>query len=523
MSYTYDSDTGMMTRKRKSAGRGGKRAFQILSNPQFSANWLTATTGPNSELQGNLQRLIEMSRTLEQDAYGSSFFQTWVTGVVGSCGYTLESCPIDQSGAVDATAARTIEDAWNEWKRAQNCTPGGDMPWSMVKRTTEQTFVRDGGVLIKCIEGFPGNEFGFAVQVLEVDQIDILFDRGASNGQNKVVMGKEIDQWGRVVAYHLYGEHPGEVYTRDGYKRTRVLAEGFIHRYHRTRAGRVQGVPMTLAAMTQLRHLSKYAEAEVIAARMHACASMRLQSDPSAPAAPFDPDNDDPDDNIFFDYELTPGGIADVPDGKVLDLLQSHHPHSSYGEFQKAVLRGAAAGLSINYNALASDLEGVNYSSLREGKLAQNAVFKAFQHLNIEVEEDAIFRRWLRVQLAMGKIGLPLAKFDKFKRAKWHAERKPWVDPLKEANATKSLLEQGLTSPRRVAAEIHNAPLEDILKERADDLQLMESLGLAAPEWANANGGGGGDLSATNPMDDSEDESDDEASEDEPNENNDDE
>ena len=74
-----------------------------------------------------------------------------------------------------------------------------------------------------------------------------------------------------------------------------------------------------------------------------------------------------------------------------------------------------------------------------------------------------------------------------------------------------------------MAAEIHNAPLEDILKERADDLQLMESLGLAAPEWANANGGGGGDLSATNSMDDSEDESDDEASEDEPNENNDDE
>jgi lambda family phage portal protein len=492
MRAIFDPKTKQMIRSRRVTGRrrsNRSSTYDIVNNDQFLQNWLTSQSGPNAKIQGHLSRLIEMARSLEENPYGANFFNQWTANVIGVRGFTLESCPLDRSGSVDDADKKVIEDAWTEWKRAANCTPGGNLPWAQVKRLNEKSFVRDGGVLLRLLPGYGGNPFGFAVQAVEVDQMD--FDLNVSQTRdnrqdvriergNRIVMGKEVTPAGRCVAFHLFGEHPGEPYVLSGRKRTRVPADNMIHRFHQTRHGQYQGVPVPLAAMTSLRHHERYSEAEVIAARMHACSVMALEDINGMDGVP----SADFEETDHFDFELEPGAMADVPAGKKLSLMKPEHPNGNFAAFQKAILRGAAAGLGLNYNLLASDLEGVNYSSLREGKLSQNAIFDVCQSINIEMEEEPVFRAWLQSVLVQDRIGLPYAQMAKYQRVKWHTEKRPWVDPQKDASAAKMLLELGLTSPRRIAATLHSDSLEAVAEETAADLAMMAQKGLGAPEWA---------------------------------------
>ena len=87
-----------------------------------------------------------------------------------------------------------------------------------LKRIAEAATARDGAVLIQVLRGFD-NDHNFALHVLEIDRLDIELNTPL-NG-NRVIMGKEVDQYGRPIAYHLLGEHPGEHYSRMGKRRTR--------------------------------------------------------------------------------------------------------------------------------------------------------------------------------------------------------------------------------------------------------------------------------------------------------------
>lgn len=433
-----------------------------------------------------MRRIIELSRSLRRDnSHAGRFFQQWAAGVVGG-GFQLKSLPMDDDGSVDEAAAKAIEEAWEEWQRPENCTVQGELSWDQFKNISEQTVGCDGGVLLNPVRGYAGNRFGFAVQALEVDRMDIDYSMANNGRGGSIINGKEVNQWGAPVGYHILPTSPGEYATANGGRRTFISADRIIHRFYPERLGASQGTPLVMASMSALRHLEKYEEAEVIAARIHACATMAVTDD----GDPISMNMDDEDDEIFnqtFQAELSAGGMIAPPSGKSIDLLQSQHPNSAYPDFKKAVLRGASAYL--NYNNIGDDLEGVNYSSLREGKLQQNAIFKPFQKLNIDREERPIFEAWLEVQLVLGNIkingkALPLSKLEKFKRARFLPPRMPWVDPQKEANAIQTQLEMGMTSLSRVVAETQNTSLEEIIKERERDVKLFTDAGLPVPEWA---------------------------------------
>lgn len=487
--YFYNSRTGKIAiRKPRKTKRSpeAQRTLSIIADPQFSYSWLTGNTGPNSDLQGSLYRVIEMSRDMEEDAYGNSFFGLWERGVIGSQGYTLEARPLkggsNPNREVDETNKRIIEEAWEDWKKPANCTVTEDMPWAKAKMLAERTYARDGGVLLKPLKGWD-NEHNFAVQQIEADMIDFDFNLSGGPRQNRVIMGKEVNRFNKVVAFHLLGDHPGETYKRDGKMRTRVSAKGMIYRYHATRIGQAHGLPLMLSSYASLRHLGEYRNAEVIAARAHACAQMQIE-DVEGEFAPYTEGDDaeHTDDDEMFEYDLEPGGIINVPRGKKATLTQPEHPNGNYPAFQKAVLMGAAAGGNIHYNQLAGDLTSVNYSSYKAGNVPQKQLFRGARFYNIETEEDPIFLAWLETQLVTGTLGIPQSAFNRVKPHVWHCEKSESIEPEKETRASILALGAGLTSPRRVMAEMHNTSPETVFKEMEEDLAKMKALGIN-PNW----------------------------------------
>ena len=465
--FIFDKKSGKLKLKQQA-----KRAYGAVISDQLQEGWTTPLSNAHSEFRGGIVRLRNMTRDLERsNPYAIRFLNEWVANIVGT-GYTFQSLAVNAQGREDESAREQIEEAWNDWKKARNCCASGDMPYNEFKGLSERACARDGGVLIQKLRGFD-NKYGFAINVLEIDRLDVNYnDRKLKNG-NQVIMGKEIDPhgWNKPIAYHILGDHPGETYTRSGRTRTRIPADQIIHRFYRKRLESAHGEPLMVGAISGLRHLEKFEEAEQIAARLSACATVAIERDSSMP---YEGDE-------YLDQELTPGGKFELEPGEKATLLNPTHPNANYESFRRGVLQGVASGLLTNYPNLGQDYGGVSYSSLRESKLNIKALTNVYRMLNIENEEEHIFRAWLGYVIRTGQIKLPASNFENFAKANFVGKGHEWVDPLKDVKGLEMELSIGATSLSRAVKERLGVSLDVIIKERQRDIEAFEKAGLQVP------------------------------------------
>ena len=72
------------------------------------------------------------------------------------------------------------------------------------------------------------------------------------------------------------------------------------------------------------------------------------------------------------------------------------------------------------------------------------------------------------------------SKFEKFNSPCWKPRRWPWVDPLKDLQASVLAVEKGFKSRRSIIAEM-GEDIEEVFQEQAEDNALAESLDLEFP------------------------------------------
>jgi lambda family phage portal protein len=469
--YFYNSKNGKLTLR-----KSDKRGYTAVTSQQLQEGWTASLSSAHTELRGGLSRLRNMTRDLERsNPYVVRFLNEWVTNIVGS-GYTFQSLATNAAGREDVQARSIIEEAWEEWKKPRNCTASKDMSYCEFKSLTERSIARDGGILIQKLRGFD-NEYNFALRVLEIDRLDLDYNVTATGNGNRIVMGKELNVYDEPIAYHLLGDHPGETYKSYGKKRTRVPADQIIHRFYRNRAEASHADPLITSAIVQLRHLEKYEEAESIAARISASSTVAIERDSSMP---YEGDE-------YYDQELSPGGKWELEPGEKATLLNPTHPNANYDGFRSGVLKGVSAGLLMSYPTLAQDYGGVNYSSLRESKLNIKALTKCYRRLNIENEEEPIFRAWLGTAMRTGAIKLPASNFANFAKSSFTGAGFEWVDPAREISALKTELEIGATSLSRAVKERLGVSLDVIIAERKRDAEAFEKAGLPVPIEINPN------------------------------------
>src|SRR5690606_1682178 len=102
----------------------------------------------------------------------------------------------------------------------------GRMSMQDLERAVIRAVARDGEALVREIEGYD-NGFGYALQLLDIERLDTTFNRNRAPGQNAVIMGIEINEYGAPVAFWLATAEHG----RDPTGRTlnRIPANQIIH------------------------------------------------------------------------------------------------------------------------------------------------------------------------------------------------------------------------------------------------------------------------------------------------------
>ncbi len=141
-------------------------------------------------------------------------------------------------------------------------------------------------------------------------------------------------------------------------------------------------------------------------------------------------------------------------------------------------MRGIASGLGVSYVSLANNLEGVSYSSIRQGAMEDRDHYKMLQQFMIEHFIDPIFRKWLSLAMSTNQVTIPVTKFDKFAdNIIYRARGWNWVDPQKEINAHVIGLQNGITTMQDIASH-YGRDVEEVFAQIESEKELAKQYGI---------------------------------------------
>ena len=457
-----------------------QRNYSAAGFNRLTADWMPVGYAADNEIRRALKPLRDRSRELSRNNdYVKHYLKLIRRHVFGPAGIQLEMQIRTPRGKRDDASNEIIEAAWAKWSKKGVCTVDGKLSWVQAQWLIGETVARDGEAIVRFVRGFP-NGFGFALQLLEGDYLDHLYNRDDLPDGRFIRMSVEFDKWRRPVAYWLRTQHPGEFpYTSYAEaKRERVDAADVLLIMRPDRFQQTRGVPELHSAMSRLQMLGGFEEAALTAARVGASKMGFFTSEADQDAESSDLPQDDIG-NLLDDVEA--GHLERLPPGVKFDKFDPQYPSNEFPGFMKAMLRGAASGLGVDYNTLANDLERVTYSSMRSGVLEVRDEWRVWQRQMIDELMTPVFEAWLTVGLGMGLIGagaLPVSQMDRWNKPRWQPRGWGWVDPDNESKALVTSIGLGVRSRTQACAEM-GRDIEDVFEDLRNEKELAATYGLA--------------------------------------------
>jgi lambda family phage portal protein len=467
--------------RKKRSWQGMRSLMQMFKASQNAGNdnWGGMPISPDAFITLNQMPLVARSREQwSNNDYVRKFVRLMRQNVVGPKGVTMQAKAATPRGKMDKEANSAIETAWETWGKKGNCDVTGKLSWRALQNLAIETAARDGEFLFRKVRGEEAGPFGYALQVLDPQRLLIKYENTHfNNSGNFIRQGIEFNKYGKPVAYHFAStdEWDAYYYAIAGRGFVRIPAEEIIHGYVSEMAGQKRGLPWAATSLFRLHHLQGFEDASVQNARAGATKMGFFQYKEG-----YGPEADD-DEPLEIDAE--PLGFHELPIGAELVDFQPQYPNGEFQPFHKAMLRGASSGMGVPYNDMANDLEGVNFSSIRQGTLDAREYYKELQEWLIESLHEIVFNDWLKLQLLQGTIktkagkALPASKLEVYSVVSWQARRWAWIDPRADVDASLSAIRGGLMSTSQAIREQGRDP-ETVYAEIANDLEEMKAAGI---------------------------------------------
>lgn len=460
----------VVSQETRKPARRSSGLFAAAKSNRLMADWMVSPVTSVQASRMSLPTLRRRSRQLANDNdYARRFLQMVEQNVAGPRGFKLQVRGRLRNGKLDRRGNETVELHFKRWGQRGVCTMDGRMSWGDVCRKIVRHLARDGEVFIRLVTT-NRNAYRSALSFIDPERIDHDYNEDRLANGNRVYMGVEVDAWFRPVAYHI---RTYDDLLPSGLTRVPVPASEILHLYVVDYEDQVRGTPWMHSAMARLHMLGGYEQAELVAART-AAAKMGFFKTPDGAMMPADGEDDEG--RLVTDAE--PGTFETLPVGYDFVPFDPQHPTTAFAPFSKMMLRGVASGFGVTYNGLANDLEGVNFSSMRQGALDERDGWRVTQEFTADGACQVIYVFWLRNALAADAMNLPIHLFDRYAVSHWQARGWQWVDPQKEVNASIAAIGHGLNSRTRVLAE-RGADYEEIIDELRTEQEIARDAGVS--------------------------------------------
>ncbi|WP_260673716.1 phage portal protein [Comamonas aquatica] len=462
---------------------GARGPFSAATSDRFTASWMAGQRAINDELRGDLDALRSRARDLgKNNDYARKFLRMVARNVVGANGFTLQARVQDAPAKPDSLANSAIEAAWFKWAKRGSAEITGRMSFADACRVMMMATARDGESLARIVRGSAaGNPEGLALQLLDVARLDTQRNQATGRGRNAIIMGVEVDDYQRPLAYWLKDRADASTSSA-----TRISAGEILHIYVPETAEQVRGIPWMHASMLSLHDLGEFNRSALLAARKGAD-TLGFITSPDGTAQGLGDMGGAEGEALQIS---APGTYDVLPEGYSMQPYDSKYPNEVFDPFTKAILRRISSGLDVAYNGLANDLEGVNFSSIRAGVLEERDQWTTLQNWFIDAFLEPIYTEWFARAMTAGCItmpngsALPIAKAAKFAAHEWQGRRWTWVDPLKDIEAARLEVKTGIASPQMIAAR-NGVDVEDVIASIAAFEAMVAASGVTLVDYSN--------------------------------------
>ncbi|PZQ21174.1 MAG: phage portal protein [Sphingopyxis macrogoltabida] len=461
-------------------GGGAALAGLLKAAQADNDRWPTIPMTPDAIVAMQHTALVARSRDQwANNDYVRSFIRIIRQNVVGPLGVTMQAKARTARGKPDKPLNDALEADHADWAKRGNCDVAGRLSWREIQCLAVVTAARDGEFIARLIYGPAAGPHGFAVQMIDPQRLPVWRNVDRLPNGNFLRHGIEMTPWGRPVAYHFTStdETDSTWYSVESAGFVRIPAAEIIHGFLPEMVGQKRGLPWASGGLKRLRNVEKFEDAAVQNARAAATKMGFIEWDEG-----FGPELED---DASLNIEAEPLSFQELPQGARIADWDPLFPSADTAPFLKAQLRGAASGMGVPYNELGNDLEGVNFSSIRQMTLDAREHYKEIQQWLIEALIEPVRSAHLSWRLLNGRIivkGKPVSpdKLTALREAvTWQPRRWQWIDPTKDTEAALAAIRGGLTSPSQVIREQGRDP-ETVYREIADDMASMADAGIPA-------------------------------------------
>ena len=477
--------------------------------------WNARSASPAEDIDLNLQTLRDRCRDLYMNSpLGRSSIQTTRTNVIGS-GLKLKSrIDSDYLGLTEEEAdawERMVEREFALWADSVHCDSLKMNNFYEMQQLAQLMWLQSGDafVLLKQDRQTPYMPYGLRLHLIEADRVStpntavnnspaavgslFAIEGKAPNG-NRIISGIEIDAGGAAAAYHICNQYPQSFYFSNNFAPlawTRVEAFGkltgrpnVLHLMESERAEQRRGVPFLAPVIEPLKQLTRYAEAELMAAVVTGMFTVFITSDSSVPddllGSMVPQEQQVSRDNTS--YDLGNGAVNILNPGEKIEAANPGRPNTAFEGFVNALCRYVGAALEIPQELLQKSFNA-SYSAARAGLLEAWKMFKMRRTWMAQDFCQPAYEEWLAQAVSMGRVKAPEFFSDPVIRkawcgAEWNGPAPGQLDPVKEAEAAVIRVENGFSTREQETMEMNGGNFDRNIQQAKREQKLMKEAGL---------------------------------------------
>ena len=440
-----------------------------------------SSLSPIYDIDANLNTLISRSRSLYMTSpIATSAIKTTKINVVGS-GLKLKSrIDCEVLGITDEEGQKLeaqIEREFELWAKTKKCDALGiNNFYEMQGLFFMGALLNGDGFCIRKWEKPSANmPYGLRLQLIESDRISTPDHSGYTignspyvaygknpNNNNEIFSGVEIDKKGKTVAYWICNQYPNaqnvgefrplEWKRIEAYGRYTGLAN-IMHMFEAERAEQRRGVPVLAPVIETLKQLSRYTEAELMAAVISGMYTVFIKTEnpTDMPFGEAMPDDIDPiDHNEDVEYELGNGAVNILGTNESIQIADPKRPSTSFNAFINSLCNQIGSALGLSKELLLKEFNS-SYSASRASLLEAWKMFRMRRETLATSFCQPVYEMFMTEAVASGRIQAkgfftdPLLK-EAWCGADWNGPAQGMLDPTKEVQAAKERVENGFAT-----------------------------------------------------------------------------
>ncbi len=486
-------------------------------NKNSMRGWLASSKTPQEDIDRNIPILRQRSRSLYMSApLAVSAIKTNRTNIIGE-GLKLKS-------AIDAEFLGLTPEQATEWQQAAErefkfwagskfCDSTRVNNFYEIQQVACMSWLMNGDACILLEYEKPSGVFpyGLRIHLIESDRVSTphtsgnnvcLYTTNPDNG-NRIFNGVEVDKNNRVVAYYVCNTYPNSnLYAKKEWKRVRAFGErtgapGVLMIFETERAEQYRGVPYLAPVIESLKQLTRYSEAEMMAAVINGIFTVFITSENGTSEFGFTGvvDEEDRVSDDDMNYEIGSGLVNMLNPGEKIEIADAKRPSTNFDAFVTSLAKYVGAALEIPVEVLMKSFMS-SYSASRAALLE---AWKAFRMKRAWIAADfcqPVYELFLSEAIAKGRLHAPGFFLDPLVRAaycgaQWNGPAQGMVDPVKEVSAAEKRIQIGISTRQRETTELLGGDFESNVAQLARENRIMLAAGLSSGKTSSGGAGAG--------------------------------